>query len=132
QLDALPPGNDRGSQRSRSALTPLAAQAFAIDIEDAGGVRRVELTSVVAGRRYAVGKGEGCDIVVDGVYASRRHCEMWFDKGAWWVADAGSTNGIRIETADGATTLEASDPRGAARQPPLPLAPGARIVLAAQ
>ena len=56
---------------------------------------------------------------------------MWFDKGAWWVADAGSTNGIRVESADGATTHEASDPRGAARQPPMPLAPGARIVLAA-
>ena len=46
-----------------SAQTPLAARTFAIDIEDAGGVRRVELTSVVPGRRYAVGKGEDCDIV---------------------------------------------------------------------
>jgi hypothetical protein len=35
QLDALPPGNDRGSQRSRSAQTPLSTPAFAIDIEDA-------------------------------------------------------------------------------------------------
>ena len=110
--------------------TPLAARPIAVEIEDAAGTHRVEI-AVVAGHRYAIGKGEGCDIVVDGLYASRRHCEIWFDKGAWWVADAGSTNGVRIESADGATTLEASDPRGAARQPPMPLAPGAWIVLAA-
>ena len=119
---------------ARTALdgprTPLAARPIAVDIEDAAGARHVEL-AVVAGHRYAIGKGEGCDVVVDGAFASRRHCEVWFDKGAWWVADAGSTNGIRVESADGATTHEASDPRGAARQPPMPLAPGARIVLAA-
>jgi len=129
QLDALPPGNDRGSQRSRSAQTPLAAQAFAIDIEDAGGVRRVELTSVVPGRRYAVGKGEGCDIVVDGVYASRRHCEMWFDKGAWWVADAGSTNGIRVESANGVIARGHQAAHGAARLPAIELATGAWLIL---
>ena len=53
------------------------------------------------GRRYSGGQGEGCDIAVDGVYASRRHCELWFDKGTWWAADAGSTNGIRAESMKG-------------------------------
>ena len=43
------------------------------------------------GRRYIVGKGEGCDIRVDGVYTSRRHGEIWLDQGTWWVSDAGST-----------------------------------------
>jgi FHA domain-containing protein len=110
--------------------TPLAARPITVDIEDARGARRVDL-SVVSGHRYSVGKGEGCDIVVDGVYASRRHCELWFEKGAWWVADAASTNGIRVESADGATTRGQDDARTAARQPPIELTPGAWVVLAA-
>lgn len=110
--------------------TPLAARPIGIDIDDARGARHVEL-SVVAGRRYSVGKGEGCDIVVDGVYASRRHCEIWFDKGSWWVADASSTNGIRVEGANGATAHDPGDPRTDGRRPPIELVPGAWVVLAA-
>jgi hypothetical protein len=102
QLDAPLPASDRGSPRSQSTQTPIVARAFAIEIEDADGVRRVELRSVTQGRRYGVGKGEDCDIVVNGLYTSRRHCEIWFEKGGWWVADAGSTNGIRVESASGA------------------------------
>ena len=101
QLDTTAPVSERSSPGPGNAQTPLSTQAFAIDIEDAGGAHRVDLPSVVPGRRYAVGKGEGCDIVVDGAYASRRHCEMWFDKGTWWVVDTGSTNGIRVESANG-------------------------------
>ena len=78
--------------------TPLAGRTLEVEIEDADGSRRVTLPSVVPGRRYAIGKGEGCDIVVNGKYASRRHCEIWLDKGAWWVTDGGSTNGIRVES----------------------------------
>jgi hypothetical protein len=37
--------------------TPLAARPIAVDIEDAAGARHVEL-AVVAGHRYAIGKGE--------------------------------------------------------------------------
>jgi len=76
QLDAPLPASERGSPRSQSTQTPIVAQAFAIEIEDADGVRRVELRSVTHGRRYGVGKGEDCDIVVNGLYTSRRHCEI--------------------------------------------------------
>jgi pSer/pThr/pTyr-binding forkhead associated (FHA) protein len=126
---AAPAADERAAARE-GPRTPLAARPIGVDIEDGGGARRIDL-SVVPGRRYTVGKGEGCDIVVDGVYASRRHCELWFDKGTWWVADAGSTNGIRVESADGATTRDQGDARAAARQPPIELAPGAWVVLAA-
>jgi len=62
---------------------------------------------VVPGRRYTVGKDDTCDIVVDGMYASRRHCELWLDKGAWWVTDCGSTNGIRVEPVSGGGKADA-------------------------
>ena len=80
--------------------TPLAGRTLEVEIDDANGSRHVTLPSVVPGRRYAVGNGEGCDIVVNGKYASRRHCEIWLDNGAWWVTDSGSTNGIRVESAN--------------------------------
>ena len=111
-------------------LTPMAGQRFEFELEDADGRRRVVLQAVVPGRRYVVGKGETCDIRVNATYASRRHAELWLDNGAWWVADAGSTNGIRIESAGGAL-----DPGGsvmAAGEQPLALVEGARIVLSAR
>jgi len=119
-------------QRAHGAHTPLAAPALSIDIEDADGERRIELTSIVAGKRYAIGKGDGCDIVVNGAYASRRHCEMWFDKGGWWVVDAGSTNGIRVESVNGAIARSQQGPQGVPPSPPILLAPGAWLILSAQ
>jgi pSer/pThr/pTyr-binding forkhead associated (FHA) protein len=104
--------------------TPLAGLRQEFEVEDAAGHRRVVLQGVVPGRRYTVGTGEGADIRVDGIYASRRHAELWFEGARWHVADAGSTNGVRIESrsavvdptagvdivAPGATAL--LDPRG--------------------
>ena len=112
-----------------SASTPLAGQSFALDIEDAKGARRLELGSVAPGRSYVVGKDEDCDIVVDGVYASRRHCEIWFDNGAWWVADLASTNGIRIE-ADGVVVARA-DPHATEGVEAKELPAGVWLVLSA-
>ena len=117
----------RAERAARQALTPLASRALVLDVEDARGTRRLELTSVVPGRRYVVGKDEGCDIVVDGTYASRRHCELWIDGDRWWVADTGSTNGVRVESG-GATSR--SGPQGGVAALEVP--PNARIVLSAQ
>jgi FHA domain len=113
------------------APTPLAGRGVDVVLEDAQGARRVALSSVVPGRRYTVGKDDSCDIVVDGLYASRRHCEVWLDKGAWWVTDCGSTNGIRVEPAtdDEATGAKLVSARGDGKS--LPLDAGTRVVLSA-
>jgi pSer/pThr/pTyr-binding forkhead associated (FHA) protein len=117
--------------RPETPRTPLAGRAVEIEIEDADGRRHIVLHSVVPGRRYAIGKGDGCDVAVNGLYASRRHCEIWFDRGAWWVTDAGSTNGIRVER--GRSVLgSSSSGAGATREPAvLEVTPGASIVLSA-
>ena len=109
--------------------TPLAGLRCELDVEDGDGRRRVVLQSVVAGRRYVIGKGDGCDVRVNGAYASRRHGEIWMDKGCWWVADAGSTNGIRVESPSGA--VERCGAASGSGGPPLMLAEGARLVLSA-
>lgn len=117
-------------QGGATPATPLAGQRCELEVEDADGRRRVVLPAVIAGRRYVIGKGEGCELRVDGNYTSRRHGEIWLDKGCWWVADAGSTNGIRVEAPTGAIERGggAAGPAGA----PLRLEDGARLVLSAQ
>jgi hypothetical protein len=122
-------GGATTSRRPATLVTPLAGRALAIDIEDARGSRRIELAAVVPGRRYVVGKDQGCDVVVDGVYASRRHCEFWLDKDVWWVTDSGSTNGIRVESSAGAPECRSSHASGATASAVLQVEPGARIVL---
>ena len=132
QTDVPTPGGAPGRPRAdgrgaNPALTPLAARIATLAIDDARGARRVELAPVIPGRRYVVGKDENCDVVVDGVYVSRRHCEIWFDAAGWWVADAGSTNGIRVES--GAAVARSGPPGPGVA---LELPAGALLVLSAQ
>ena len=108
--------------------TPLRGERCEFDVEDGSGRRRVVLQGVVPGRRYVVGNGEGCDIRVEGTFASRRHAELWLENGGWWVADAGSTNGVRVEPA-GPLQRGASAPVGVA---PVRLQNGLRLVLSAR
>ena len=112
--------------------TPLAGQRWEFEIDDADGRRRLVLQSVVPGRRYAIGKGEGCDLRVSGSYTSRRHAEVWREQDAWWVADAGSTNGVRIEAAPLAGEAPGASACAAAVEQPARLPEGARIVLSAR
>jgi hypothetical protein len=131
QDDAIPESAQaraRGGASKQDSPTPLAGRTLALDIADAAGDRRIELPSVVPGRRYVIGKDSDCDIVVDGVYASRRHCEIWFDRQAWWVADAGSTNGIRVEHKG---AVARSDPHARDRVDPLEAQSGATLILSA-
>jgi len=103
--------------------TPHLGNAIDVRIEDAQGSRQATLSPVVPGRRYVVGKDSSCDIVADGLYASRRHCEVWLERGTWWATDAGSTNGIRVER--GSSVLA----RSGADKAKVEVVPGAWIVL---
>jgi len=108
--------------------TPLSGREAMFEVDDADGRRRVELRAIAPGRRYVIGKDESCDIVVKAVYASRRHCEIWLEHGAWWVSDAGSTNGIRVEPPPGST---GAGQAAAGGSDILEVVPGAQIVLSA-
>ena len=111
--------------------TPLAGARCEFDVEDSDGRRRVVLQAVVPGRRYVIGNGDGCDIRVNGTYTSRWHAEIWLDHDAWWVTDAGSTNGIRVESRAGPHS-RSGPATTAAVEPPIKLPEGARIVLSAR
>lgn len=128
---AASPTARHGAAPGDTLTTPLAGPRCEFDVEDASGRRRVVLQGVVAGRRYVVGSGDGCDIRVDGTYTSRRHAELWLDGGAWWVADAGSTNGVRVEASSGLIDPARSAP-DAARGEATRLDAGSRLVLSAR
>ena len=131
EADASAPASR--SRRLDTPTTPLAGRRVEFDIDDGAGTRRAVLHAVVPGRRYVVGKDESSDLRVDGTYTSRRHAEIWLDDAGWQVADAGSTNGLRVESApaDGApprvvATAAASDAA------PIRVGDGMRIVLSAR
>jgi pSer/pThr/pTyr-binding forkhead associated (FHA) protein len=131
ELDSARP-TAPGPALAATPATPLAGQRCEFDLEDGDGRRRIVLQSVVPGRRYVVGTGEGCDIRVRGTYASRRHAELWLDQGVWWVGDAGSTNGVRVEPAHGRRGPGNAGAAVPGAGQPIVLGEGARIVLSAR
>lgn len=132
ELDPARSATAANVYRGATPTTPLAGQRCEFDVEDVDGRRRVVLQAVVSGRRYVVGKGEGCDIRVNGTYTSSLHAEIWLDNGAWWVADAGSTNGMRVEPPGGAPLRSGPATAASTLERPIKLTEGARIVLSAR
>ena len=112
--------------------TPLAGRAFSFDVSDGVGTRVAVLHSVVPGRRYVIGKDEASDLHVDGTYTSRRHAEIWLESDGWRIADAGSTNGIRVVDERSGRTLHASAVSASEGDAPIRLAEGMRVVLSAR
>jgi len=109
--------------------TPLAGRAVAFDVSDADGTRVAVLPSVVPGRRYVIGKDESSDLRVDGTYTGRRHAEIWLDSDGWRVADAGSTNGVRVvDEQSGRSRATAANGDDA----PIRVGDGMRVVLSAR
>jgi hypothetical protein len=127
---ATAPRGDRGGV---APATPLAGRRCEFDIDDGYGPRRAVLHAIVPGRRYVVGKGPDCDIRIDGTYTSRRHAELWFERDTCYVADAGSTNGIRVESAQpGAATASRALPAPPGSAQAIALDAGLRVVLSAR
>ena len=121
-----------GARRVDTPTTPLAGRRCEFEIDDGAGPRRAVLQAVVPGRRYLVGKDESCDVRVDGTYTSRRHAEIWLDEDGWHVADAGSTNGIRVEDDGGGAGRPARVAAAVSGEAPIRVGPGMRIVLSAR
>lgn len=129
-------GTARGRDRGRATpATPLAGRRAEFDLDDGSGLRQAVLAAVVPGRRYIIGKGLDCDIRISGTYTSRRHAELWFERGQWFAGDAGSTNGIRVEPAAGSgARIDVAGGSGSRAGEPraLPLAAGSRLVFSAR
>jgi diguanylate cyclase (GGDEF)-like protein len=70
---------------------------------DAAGACVVFIDGPQLGRLIALdedplvlGRGDDCDVLIDGAGVSRRHCRFWRDDAGHYVEDLGSTNGTRV------------------------------------
>jgi hypothetical protein len=48
-------------------------------------------------KAFRIGRDESCELQLDDPLISRRHAEVRFDHGRWWVVDLQSRNGTRLD-----------------------------------
>jgi hypothetical protein len=48
-------------------------------------------------KAFRIGRDEACELRIDDPLISRRHAEVRFDHGRWWVVDLQSRNGTRLD-----------------------------------
>ena len=48
-------------------------------------------------KSFAIGRDATCEIRFDDALVSRRHAEVVFEGGLWWVVDLGSRNGTLLD-----------------------------------
>ncbi len=46
---------------------------------------------------FAIGREEPCELRFDDPHISRRHVEVCWEQGNWWLVDLGSRNGTRLD-----------------------------------
>jgi hypothetical protein len=46
---------------------------------------------------FRIGRDESCEVRLDDPLVSRRHAEIRFEHGRWWVVDLASRNGTRVD-----------------------------------
>ena len=80
---------------------------------------------------FHIGRDPGCEVCIPDAHASRRHAQVAFTRGQWWIRDLQSSNGLfvndeRVETApigDGVAVRLGGD------GPVLQIGPGFRSVV---
>ncbi len=45
---------------------------------------------------FAIGREPPCELTLDDPHISRRHAEVRYEQGRWWLVDLGSRNGTRL------------------------------------
>ncbi len=87
---AGPPVSSVPSARASAETAPAALPAIHIELES-GETKEFRLD-----RDVVIGRGEGCDIVVDDEFASDRHAAVSIEGATVWLEDLGSTNGTAV------------------------------------
>jgi membrane-bound lytic murein transglycosylase D len=47
-------------------------------------------------KSFCIGRGVSCDIQVLDQSVSRKHCDVYFEEGRWWIRDLFSSNGLYV------------------------------------
>ena len=61
--------------------------------KDSKDIKQLEL-----GKSYVIGRTDESDIKLENEYVSKTHAEIFSEKGAFWIKDLGSKNGIFIDS----------------------------------
>ena len=98
------------ANRARGAASGEAPSREALS-RDAIPRRRAQRASelllvaptALAGRKFmlsaetTLGRAPGCGVQIDDVRVSKLHARLFFDDGAWYLEDLGSTNGTQLD-----------------------------------
>jgi peptidoglycan lytic transglycosylase D len=81
---------------------------------------------------FHIGRDPGCEVCIQDAHASRRHAQVSFVRGQWWIRDLQSSNGLFVddERVEAAPIGEGVTVRLGEDGPVLQIGPGLRSVLA--
>src|SRR5215831_3450777 len=80
---------DRSKQRTEYSRTPPLLLLVSTD--------GLEPEQYLIKDSAVIGRDENAGVRVDNALVSRRHAEVFFDNGTWWLKDLESTNGTYVE-----------------------------------
>lgn len=88
------PGDQTAPPASSEGNTTLAFSSAAVCVRwsDAEGAHERQFFS-----DFAIGREAPCELVLDDPHISRRHAEVRYEQGRWWLQDLGSRNGTRMD-----------------------------------
>jgi hypothetical protein len=83
-----------GRRLTADSTTVLSESGMGIHVSwsDAGGHHER-----VFRRDFRIGRDDGCELHLDDPMISRRHVEVSFADGLWWIRDLGSRNGTLLD-----------------------------------
>ena len=85
-----------GCRRVRSQATRRCSSGRPTASARAGRMPKA-VTSACSSTRFASAGDESCEMRFDDPLISRRHAEIRFEHGRWWVIDLASRNGTRLD-----------------------------------
>ena len=100
------PKASKGSKADRAARTPLLpSQLVVVDPPEQRG------RAYPLGPEISVGRGSGCQVMVDDTFVSTVHARVFLSDGHYVVEDLGSTNGTYLNKrkVDGPMTMNRGD-----------------------
>jgi pSer/pThr/pTyr-binding forkhead associated (FHA) protein len=114
------PVTDDAQLATREIALQLVSSALAAQGEAAAAKLKIlqgpdagrELLLSEPGRGYVIGRGQGLDLTLTDVDASRRHIEVGRRGATLWVKDLGSKNGAELDGAPLKPNKETTWPRG--------------------
>ena len=87
---------DPGATRVYRPSAPAAPAAPEPDARRPARLAVAGRTHALAKPQVVLGRSRECDITISDPNASRRHAEIRYENGSYWIVDLNSTNGVEV------------------------------------